>query len=159
MSQLMRLWYLSHRRLVKAQSLRCSHTWSMAVDEGSTKNQTSSSPLMAVHASLKRSLWRWKVPYHKNPGYLDIQIICCNHPKIWTRWLCGRVMHPKDAAGISVSVDPDQTAPLGPLEAVWSGSALFARKLRIATVISWAGSNYLVLIYVLYNNIDLKSVV
>ena len=34
------------------------------------------------------------------------------------------VMHPKDAAGIANSVDPDQTAPLG---AVWSGSALFAQ--------------------------------
>ena len=32
-------------------------------------------------------------------------------------------MHPKDAAGIANSVDPDQTAPLG----VWSGSALFAQ--------------------------------
>ena len=30
-------------------------------------------------------------------------------------------MHPKDAAGIANSVDPDQTAPL------WSGSALFAQ--------------------------------
>ena len=33
-------------------------------------------------------------------------------------------MHPKDAAVIANSVDPDQTAPLG---AVWSGSALFAQ--------------------------------
>ena len=33
-------------------------------------------------------------------------------------------MHPKDAEGIAKSVPPDQTAPL---EAVWSGSALFAR--------------------------------
>ena len=33
-------------------------------------------------------------------------------------------MHPKDAARIANSVDPDQTAPLG---AVWSGSALFAQ--------------------------------
>ena len=33
-------------------------------------------------------------------------------------------MHPKDAAGIANSVDPDPTAPL---EAVWSGSALFAK--------------------------------
>ena len=32
-------------------------------------------------------------------------------------------MHPKDAAGIANSVDPDQTAP----GAVWSGSALFAQ--------------------------------
>ena len=33
-------------------------------------------------------------------------------------------MHPKDAAGIANSVDPDQTAPIG---AVWSGSPLFAQ--------------------------------
>ena len=33
-------------------------------------------------------------------------------------------MHPKYAEGIANSVDPDQTAPL---EAVWSGSALFAK--------------------------------
>ena len=32
-------------------------------------------------------------------------------------------MHPKDAAGIGNSVDPDQT----PRGAVWSGSALFAQ--------------------------------
>ena len=53
----MRLWYLSHRRPAKAQaslriravssaqsrqSLRCSHTWSMEVDEGSDQNQASS---------------------------------------------------------------------------------------------------------------------
>ena len=46
-------------------------------------------------------------------------------------------MHPKDAAGILNSVDPDQTAPLG---AVWSGSTLFAQaylseKLRIIMVL------------------------
>ena len=38
LSQLMRLWYLSHRRPAKAkvsQSIRCSHTWSMEVDKGS----------------------------------------------------------------------------------------------------------------------------
>ena len=61
--------------------------------------------------------------YHKNPKISDTQKICCNHPKSWTRWLFLRVIHPKDAAGIAHSVDPDQTAPLG---AVWSGSALFA---------------------------------
>ena len=33
-------------------------------------------------------------------------------------------MHPKDAAAIANSVDPDQTAPLG---AVWSVSALFVQ--------------------------------
>ena len=62
--------------------------------------------------------------YRKNPKYSDTQKICCNHPKIWTRCLYRRVMHPKDAAGIAKSADPDQTAPLG---AVWSGSALFAQ--------------------------------
>ena len=36
-------------------------------------------------------------------------------------------MHPKDAEGIANSVDPDQTAPLRALGAVWSGSALFAQ--------------------------------
>ena len=52
------------------------------------------------------------------------QKFCCNHPKIWTRWLHQRVMRPKTAAGIANSVDLDQTAPLG---AVWSGSALFSQ--------------------------------
>ena len=33
-------------------------------------------------------------------------------------------MHPKDAAGIANSADPDHTALLG---AIWSGSALFAQ--------------------------------
>ena len=37
-------------------------------------------------------------------------------------------MSPNDADGMANSVDPDQTAPLGaPVEAVWSGSALFAQ--------------------------------
>ena len=62
--------------------------------------------------------------YCKNFKYSDTQKISCNHPKIWTKWLYQRAVHPKDAAGIANSVDPDQTAPLG---AVWSGSALFAQ--------------------------------
>ena len=33
-------------------------------------------------------------------------------------------MSPNDADGMANSVDPDQTAPVGP---VWSGSALFAQ--------------------------------
>ena len=64
------------------------------------------------------------IEYRKKPKYSEIQKICCNHSKIWTRWLYQRVMHPKDAAEIATSVDPDQTAPRG---AVWSGSALFAQ--------------------------------
>ena len=62
--------------------------------------------------------------YCKNPKISYTQNICCNHPESWTRWLYWRVMHPKDAAEIANSVDPDQSAPLG---AVWSGSALFAQ--------------------------------
>ena len=62
--------------------------------------------------------------YRKKSKYSDTSKICFNHPKIWTRWLFQNVMHPKDAAGIANSADPDQTAPLG---AVWSGSALFAQ--------------------------------
>ena len=62
--------------------------------------------------------------HHKNS---DTQNICCNPPKIWTRWLYRRVMHSKDADKIANSVDPDQTAPLGALGAVWSGSTLFAQ--------------------------------
>ena len=54
--------------------------------------------------------------YRKNPKYSDTQNICCNHPKICTRWLYQRVMHPKDAAGIANSVG-----------AVWSRSVLFAQ--------------------------------
>ena len=48
--------------------------------------------------------------YRKNPKNWDTWKICCNHPKIWTRWLYCRVLHPKDADGIANSVDPDQTA-------------------------------------------------
>ena len=71
LSQLMRLWYLSHGRPTKAQahrqSLRCSHTWPMEADEGSDKFQTSSP---TVHARLKNefsedekyhNLMRWLI--------------------------------------------------------------------------------------------------
>ena len=73
--------------------------------------------------------------YRKIPKNLDTGKHCCNHPKVWTKWLYYRVMCPNDADGIANSVDPDQTAPV---EAVWSGSAvcpdLPVRKLRITTV-------------------------
>ena len=77
--------------------------------------------------------------YCKFHRYSDTQKICCNHTKIWTMWLCHRVMSPNDADGMANSVDPDQTAPLG---AVWSGSALFCpdlsvRKLRKITYEAW----------------------
>ena len=45
--------------------------------------------------------------YRKNPQKKsDTRKICCNHPKIWTRWLCCRVLHPEDADGIANSEDP-----------------------------------------------------
>ena len=46
---------------------------------------------------------------------LDTRKFCSimsSHPKIRTRWLYCRVMHPKDAEGIANSVDPDQIASL-----------------------------------------------
>ena len=43
---------------------------------------------------------------------------------MWTMLLYHRVTSPNDADGMANSVDPDQAAPL---EAVWSGSALFAQ--------------------------------
>ena len=48
--------------------------------------------------------------FRKSPENSDTRKICCSHPKIWTKWLCWRVMHPKDAYGLANSVDPDQTA-------------------------------------------------
>ena len=43
----------------------------------------------------------------------DTQRICCNHPKIFTRWPYHIVIGPKDVDKMANSVDPDQTAPLG----------------------------------------------
>ena len=63
MSQLLRLWYLSHRRPAKAQvRLRictdlpepsCSHTWSLEVGEGSDQKPDIQPHRMAAHAYLK----------------------------------------------------------------------------------------------------------
>ena len=47
----------------------------------------------------------------KFPKYSDTQKNCCNHSKIWTKWLYHRVISPNDADGIANSVDPDQNAP------------------------------------------------
>ena len=62
----------------------------------------------------KWKLVHWSIlniMYCKNPKNLDTQNICCNHPKIWTRWLYHRVMHSKDTDRIANSAHPDQTAP------------------------------------------------
>ena len=66
----------------------------------------------------------YQLIYRKFPKYSDTPKIGCNHSKIWIMWLYYRVTSPNDADGMTNSVDPDQTAPLG---AVWSGSALFAQ--------------------------------
>ena len=75
MSQLMRLWYLSHRRpanpigdqrrLRRAcasaqsrQSLRCSHTWSMEVNEGSRPNIRHLAPLDWLRMRVWRMSWQ-----------------------------------------------------------------------------------------------------
>ena len=64
----MRLWYLSHRRPATAQKSLCIcavspeplHTWSVEVDEGSDKNQTSSPTGWLLMHVWRMSLWRMK---------------------------------------------------------------------------------------------------
>ena len=73
--------------------------------------------------------------YRKNPKNSDTYKICCNHPKIWTKWIYYRVMSPKNADGFANSVDLDQTAPLSSL--IWVLTVcpdLSVQKLRIITV-------------------------
>ena len=58
--------------------------------------------------------------YHKIPKFSDIRKFFCNLSKVQIK----RSLDRKNCAhGMTNSVDPDQTAPLG---AVRSGSALFA---------------------------------
>ena len=40
-------------------------------------------------------IYEASVKYHKNPKNAVTWKICCNHPKIWTRWLYPRVMRSK----------------------------------------------------------------
>ena len=49
--------------------------------------------------------------YRKSPIFWEAQNVWCNHPKIHTKRLYHRVMHPKDADSIANSEDPDPTAP------------------------------------------------
>ena len=49
-----------------------------------------------------------KICYRKIPKNSDICKICCNHPKISTKWLYHRVMRPIGTDGMANSVDPDQ---------------------------------------------------
>ena len=46
--------------------------------------------------------------YRKNPKNLDTRKNCCNHSKIWTKWLYHGLMCPNGADGMANSVDPDQ---------------------------------------------------
>ena len=61
---------------------------------------------------------------HKVPQFSDAKKLCCNLPKIQTKWPNLRILCQNNANGIVNSGDPDQTAPLG---AVLSRSALFAQ--------------------------------
>ena len=46
------------------------------------------------------------VNYRKTPKNWDTRKNCCSHPKIWTKWLYCRIMHPKSTDGMANSVDP-----------------------------------------------------
>ena len=67
---------------------------------------------------MKRLIFTVKILKIQTPENIAVNTL------IWTRWLYHRVLHPKAADRMANSVDPDQTAPL---EAVWSGSTLFAQ--------------------------------
>ena len=81
--------------------------------------------------------------YLKNPKNLVTRKKnCCNHTKIWRKWLYHRVMCPKDTDRIANTVDPDlaldclhPTLDLG-LHCLphWSASTLFALLIWVYTV-------------------------
>ena len=69
-----------------------------------------------IESVTHRLLWvcsQIQCNYHKISKNLDTPKICCNYPKIRTKWPFDKVMRPKEADGMANSVDPDQTAPLG----------------------------------------------
>ena len=49
------------------------------------------------------------IRYRKILKYSDTRKICCNPPKVQTKWLYHRVMCPKDADGTANIVDPGST--------------------------------------------------
>ena len=51
--------------------------------------------------------------YRKVPKFSDARELCCDLPKIQEKRQNLRVFCQKDANGIAISEDPDQTAPLG----------------------------------------------
>ena len=53
------------------------------------------------------------VNYRKGSKSSDPKKLCCNLPKIQMKGANFRVFRQKDANGIAISEDPDQTAPLG----------------------------------------------
>ena len=76
------------------QSLRCSHTWSMEVDEGSDQKSNIYRHWMDAHAQLKNALWRTKSIIISWHGSVNVQpkIICCNYPEIWEVWFYHTLM-------------------------------------------------------------------
>ena len=97
----MRFWYLSHRRPAKGQaslrqSLHCSHTWIMEVDDGSDQKSDIYPHWMAAHAWLKNdetchNLMSWFI-------YSCIDVAACltvsvNWKSIWSVILAFAVGH------------------------------------------------------------------
>ena len=101
--------------------------------------------------SLSRSSSTTPLLYNSNVKILKNRTRknCCSYPKIGTVWFYDRVRCPKDADGMSNSLDPDQTAPVG---AVWSGSTLFVWKLYYYT------SMYALTLYV-FDTFNFKTLI
>ena len=51
--------------------------------------------------------------YRKVSKFSDAGKLCCNLPKIQSKWPNNKVFCQNDANGIANSEDPDKTAPLG----------------------------------------------
>ena len=81
----MRLWYLSYRRTAKAH-LRCSHTWSMEVDEAS---DLTSDIRTAAHARLKNEFTEDEM-YHNLMSWLKYTLFIdfCVTSFIWSDYFC-----------------------------------------------------------------------
>ena len=58
--------------------------------------------------------------YRKTPKNLNTRKNCCNCPKIETMSFYYRVIGPEDEDGMANTVDPDQTAPLGATDLVYT---------------------------------------
>ena len=91
-------------------------------------------PLSVLLLSSLLCYLQWsKAHYHKNHENLNTRKICSNHPKIWTRRLYHRVMHPKDDR-MANSVVPT-SLPQCDLSLTWACQNLSVPKFRRITVV------------------------